>query len=68
MVSWGIAILDKSYEGHHQEQIAKMRCDTPDTKVRMTEESLKKVFQQLDSDLRGLLGTAKPAVVSSQNQ
>lgn len=61
-------ILDKSYEGHHQEQMAKMRCDTPDTKVRMTGESLKKVLQQLDSDLRGLLGTAKPAVVSSQNQ
>lgn len=61
------SIWEKSYESSYQEQKAKMVCDTPETKVRITRESLDKIFQSLDSDLKDLLLTEMSVGVSPQN-
>lgn len=62
----GTVLIDKSYDGHYDEQIATMQCDLPQTKVKMANESLKKTIALINSDLKIVLGTSAPAMVTSQ--
>ena len=47
----GKIIIDKEYEGHCEEKMAKLNCDSTETKAKMVGNSLKKALEALKVDL-----------------
>lgn len=55
----GNVLLNKSYNGHHEEQMIKFKCDIPETRVKMANESLKKAIGSMNADLKDVISTLK---------
>jgi len=48
----GTELLSKEYTGSYTEGMTKLSCDTPETKAKMVEKSLKVALEELKSDLK----------------
>lgn len=47
-------LLDQVYEGSYEEKLAKLSCDTPETKSRVVEKSLKLAIEKFKKDLTNI--------------
>lgn len=59
-------IIEKQYDGHCEEKVAKLSCDTPETKARMVGLSLEKALETLKVELTEKFSKQKEYTISPQ--